>query len=44
VEAYKNDENLNILTAVRIHDSDPKSVFNHLKGKIKPASDYFVTY
>jgi hypothetical protein len=44
VEAYKNNENLNMRAAARIHGCDPKSISNHLKGKIKPASDYFVIY
>jgi hypothetical protein len=44
VEAYKNNENLSMRAAARMHGCDPKSVFNHLKGKIKFAPDYFVTY
>jgi hypothetical protein len=44
VEAYKNNENLSILVAARIHGCDLKSVFNHFKNKIKPTSNYFVIY
>jgi hypothetical protein len=44
VEAYKNNENLSMRAAARIHGCDPKSVSNYLKGKIKPAPDYLVTY
>jgi hypothetical protein len=44
VETYKNDENLSMRAAARMHDCDPKSISNYLKDKIKSAPDYFVIY
>jgi hypothetical protein len=44
VETYKNDENLNMRAAARIHGCDSKLISNHFKGKIKSISDYFVIY
>ncbi len=44
IEAYKNNDTLNIRAVARLYGYSDKSIANHLNNKIKPASDYFVSY
>ena len=44
VEAYKNNNTLNIRSAARLYSYNDKSITNHFNNNIKPAPDYFISY
>ncbi len=44
VEVYKNDDTLSMRAAARLYGYSDKLIANYLNDKIKPASDYFVSY
>ena len=44
VEAYKNNNTLNIRAATHLYSYSDKSIANHLNNKIKPAPDCFISY
>ena len=44
VEAYKNDDNLSIRAAAKLHNVAHQSVSNHLNDIHKPAFDQYAFY